>query len=156
MNGLIRLDFSGLRQTRWYEYGSRFLFGGIITVLTGVIAHEFGPTVGGLFLAFPAIFPASASLIDKHQREKKEEAGADGVRRGRKAAALDAIGSAMGTAGLGAFAVISWKLLPRMPAWIALTLATAGWVVTATLMWYLRKRSVPRLRRLLRNRKAAK
>jgi hypothetical protein len=33
------------------------------------------PVVGGLFLAFPAIFPASATLIEKHVRERKEKAG---------------------------------------------------------------------------------
>ena len=28
-----------------------------------------------LFLAFPAIFPASATLIEKHEKEKKEREG---------------------------------------------------------------------------------
>ena len=39
------------------------------------------PVVGGLFLAFPAIFPASATLIEKHGRERKEKAGLAGARR---------------------------------------------------------------------------
>jgi hypothetical protein len=30
----------------------------------GLLAKKFGSTVGGLFLAFPAIFPASATLIE--------------------------------------------------------------------------------------------
>jgi hypothetical protein len=30
-----------------------------------------GPRVGGLFLAFPAIFPASATLVEKHEKQKK-------------------------------------------------------------------------------------
>ena len=58
----VHADFSALRRTKWYEYAIRFLFGGIITAITGMIAKKFGPQVGGLFLAFPAIFPASPSL----------------------------------------------------------------------------------------------
>ena len=49
-----------------------------MTVLAGVIAKKFGPVVGGLFLAFPAIFPASATLIEKHERERKERKGLKG------------------------------------------------------------------------------
>jgi len=52
----VHADFSALRRTKWYEYAIRFLFGGIITAITGLIAKKFGPQVGGLFLAFPAIF----------------------------------------------------------------------------------------------------
>ncbi len=55
------------------DYAIRFLFGGLITVAAGIIAKRFGPGIGGLFLAFPAIFPASATLIEKHEKEKKEE-----------------------------------------------------------------------------------
>jgi hypothetical protein len=44
-----------------------------MTLITGLIAHAFGATIGGLFLAFPAIFPASASLIEKHEIEKKRK-----------------------------------------------------------------------------------
>jgi len=39
-----------------------------MTVIAGLIAFRFGPVVGGLFLAFPAIFPASATLIERHGR----------------------------------------------------------------------------------------
>jgi hypothetical protein len=70
----VRIDISAVFRTRWYEYAVRFIFGGLITVAAGLIAKRFGPTVGGLFLAFPAIFPASATLVDK-PREGKEGAG---------------------------------------------------------------------------------
>lgn len=149
---LIRFHLSGLTQTRWYENISRFFFGGVITVLTGLIALAYGPTVGGLFLAFPAVLPASASLIEKHQREKKERAGLAGTIRGRRAAASDAAGAAMGSAGLAVFALVSYKLLPRSPAWITLAFATLGWAAAAGMMWYVRKRRVPQLRRFLRKR----
>jgi hypothetical protein len=150
---VIRFDSSGLAQTRWYEYASRFVFGGIVTVLTGVIAHAFGPTLGGLFLAFPAIFPSSASLIEKHQREKRERAGVGGTKRGRIAAGIDAVGAVMGCAGLGVFALIAWKLLPWRSTWITLLIATAGWTATAVLAWFFRKHGVRRLGRLMRSRR---
>ena len=71
----VKFDLSALAATKWYEYGIRFCFGGAITVIAGLLAKEFGPVFGGLFLAFPAIFPASATLVEKHEKEKKREAG---------------------------------------------------------------------------------
>jgi Protein of unknown function (DUF3147) len=72
---MVRLHFSALRQIGWHEYAVRFLFGGLITAAAGIIAKKFRPGVGGLFLAFPAIFPASATLIEKHEKQKKQRAG---------------------------------------------------------------------------------
>ena len=62
----IKINLAGLKETKWHEYAIRFLFGGLVTVATGFIAKAFGPTVGGVFLAFPAIFPATATLIATH------------------------------------------------------------------------------------------
>lgn len=132
-------SFDALRQTTWHEYLVRFFFGGLVAVLTGVIAKKFGPQIGGLFLAFPAIFPASATLIEKHEKQKKEEAGFQGNRRGRKAAAVDAAGSAMGSIGLLVFAIVVWRLLPQFSAWLVLASATLAWLVTAVALWYVRK-----------------
>jgi hypothetical protein len=61
-------------------------------VIAGLLAKQFGPVFGGLFLAFPAIFPASVTLVEKHEREKKQKAGIMNSVRGRQAAALDAPG----------------------------------------------------------------
>src|SRR5579863_7142766 len=71
----IQVDLGSLRRIRWHEYVVRFVLGGAVTVATGLIAKAYGPVVGGLFLAFPAIFPASATLLDKHEREEKSKAG---------------------------------------------------------------------------------
>jgi len=86
---IVQLNPSALRETHWYECLIRFALGGAVTVVAGLIAARFEPVVGGLFLAFPAIFPASATLIEKNVRRRKEKAGLSGVRRGRQAAALD-------------------------------------------------------------------
>ena len=79
----IKLDTSGLGLSRWYEYLIRFVFGGTITAVAGIVAERYGPEIGGLFLAFPAILPAAATLIEKHEKEKKERAGIDSPQRGR-------------------------------------------------------------------------
>jgi hypothetical protein len=93
-----------------------------------------------LFLAFPAIFPASATLIEKHERQKKEEEGLQGTQRGREAASVDAAGSAMGSAGLLVFASIVWQFVPRYSTWIVLMGATVAWLTVSVLIWQLRKR----------------
>ena len=77
---IVQFKPSALRQTRGYEYLVRFVLGGVMTAVAGLIAARFGPVIGGLFLAFPAIFPASVTLIEKHVRERKEKAGLPGAR----------------------------------------------------------------------------
>jgi hypothetical protein len=78
----IRFSPSSLREARWYEYVIRFALGGAATVFTGLISSCYGASVGGLFLALPAIFCASATLIEKHEIRRKREAGLVGERRG--------------------------------------------------------------------------
>jgi len=120
----VAIDFSALRRVKFHEYALRFLLGGSITVVTGIIAHKFGAAMGGLFLAFPAIFPASCTLIEKHEVEKKSKLGLDGRVRGRKAAALDAVGAALGSIGLVGFAAVAWQWLERHESTLILGLAT--------------------------------
>ncbi|MFZ1139737.1 MAG: DUF3147 family protein [Candidatus Sulfotelmatobacter sp.] len=136
----IQIDPSALKETRWYEFGVRFLCGGLITAATGVIAKKFGPGVGGLFLAFPAIFPASATLIEKHEKQKKERAGVHGSARGRKAAAVDAAGAAIGSIGLLAFALLVKRFLASHSPWLVLAGSTVIWLAGSLLLWQIRKR----------------
>jgi Protein of unknown function (DUF3147) len=136
----IKIDSSGLGRTRWYEFAGRFLLGGLITAATGMIARKFGPGVGGLFLAFPAIFPASATLIEKHERQKKERVGLHGSLRGRRAAAIDAAGAAIGSVGLLAFALVNQHFLVGYRSPLVLTGSTAVWLAVSLLLWLLRKR----------------
>ena len=135
----IRLDLSTLGQTKWHDYAVRFLFGGLITAFAGMIAKKFGPGIGGLFLAFPAIFPASATLIEKHEEEKKESLGLNGAARGRSAASVDAAGSSMGSIGLFIFAFVVWQFLPRDRAWRVLGGATVLWLGVSVAIWQIRK-----------------
>jgi hypothetical protein len=135
----VKIDSSALRQTQWHDYAIRFFFGGLITAIAGIIAKELGPGVGGLFLAFPAIFPASATLIEKQEKQKKERQGVDGTVRGRKAASIDAAGAAMGSLGLVVFAVVVWKLVPRYSHWMVLVAATTSWCAVSVLVWKIGK-----------------
>lgn len=130
---LIHFRISALRQTRWYEYLIRFALGGLATVATGVIGEKFGPTEAGLFLAFPAILSASATLIEKHERQRKACLGLEGLRRGKEAAALDALGAAFGSIGLAAFGFMVW-----MFAWAGVAVlagALVVWMFSSTLLW---------------------
>jgi hypothetical protein len=136
----VQANLASLKTTKPHEYAVRFLAGGLITAATGLIAKKFGPVVAGLFLAFPAIFPASVTLIAKHEKERKQKAGYDGTRRGRAAAAADATGTSLGCIALVAFAVIVWRLLPGMPPWLVLLLAAITWAGTAVLLWLLRRK----------------
>ena len=135
----IKVDTAGLRQSKPYEYLVRFAFGGAITALAGIIAKRFGPEIGGLFLAFPAILSASATLIEKHEREKKERLGKRGAERGELAAGVDAVGASIGAIGLVVFALIVWLRLPGSSVGATLTEATVAWFITAVSAWKLRE-----------------
>ena len=137
---IVQIDSSSLRETRWYEYALRFIFGGLVTVVAGWIARRFGPVIGGLFLAFPAIFPASATLIEKHERKKKERKGLNGTQRGRDAAALDAAGAAMGSLGLSLFAAFVWIFVLYFRPWLVLIGAAIVWVAASICIWAIRRR----------------
>jgi hypothetical protein len=146
----IKLNLSSLTLTRPHEYAIRFLFGGLCTVMAGLIAKRFGPIVGGLFLAFPAIFPASASLIEAHEKERKAKISADGRRRGRLAASLDSLGAALGCVGLIGFAAMLWIGLSGHNAYLIIGAGTMVWGAISYLLWALRSRRV--FRRLWRSR----
>jgi hypothetical protein len=135
----IKVGTDTLKQTKWYECVIRFALGGAITVIAGLVAKKFGPAVGGLFLAFPAIFPASATLVEKHEKEKKQQKGLHGEERGRDAAALDAAGAAMGSIGLLLFAVIVWLLLPDHSSALILIVASTLWLAVGCLLWFVRE-----------------
>ena len=135
---IVRTKLSALREGNWHEYAVRFALGGLATVLAGGVAQIFGPEVGGLFLAFPAVFCASATLIEKHEHRRKAEKELQGRERGKNAAALDAAGAGLGSAGLAVFGLVIW-LFARESALLSLVLASAAWFVVAVLLWRVRK-----------------
>jgi hypothetical protein len=132
---LIRLKPSALKQTRPSEYLVRFSLGGLATVAAGLIADYFGPEAGGLFLAFPAIFCASATLIEKYERARKAKKGLEGKERGRGAAAPAASGAFWGSLTMAIFALIVW-VGSEAGAAASLSLASAAWLAAVSFFFY--------------------
>jgi hypothetical protein len=152
---LITAGTSGLKRAKWYEYVLRFVLGGLVTAGAGELAKVAGPSFAGLFLAFPAILVASATLVAKHEREEKEEKGQPGKTRGRQAAGVDVAGAAMGSLGLIIFAVLAWQLLPGHNTWLVLGGATLAWCAVSVGVWWIRKMHLRRrLKKVFRHRLA--
>ena len=136
----ISVSLATIKQTRLREFAWRFIFGGLVTAAAGFIANEFGPVIGGLFLAFPSIFPASMTLVQKHEMEKKERYSMSGKRQGVRAAGASAAGAALGTFGLLIFGLVVFLYAPEHNAWLVLGCATVAWCIVSTLAWIIRKR----------------
>ena len=139
---VVQIRLAALKDIKPHEIALRFVFGGACTLAAYFIALHWGPVVGGLFMAFPAIFPASASLVEKHHRENVEKMGGDGVTQGRLAAGLDAVGTTIGCTGLAAFAWVVWKELPMQHAGLVLAEAMLAWVALAAGFWLAGARRV--------------
>ena len=135
----IRVSSSSLREGHWYEYVIRFALGGTATVFTGLVSSRYGASIGGLFLAIPAIFCASATLIEKHEVRRKRQTALAGERRGQEAAALDAAGAALGALGLLVFAIAFSSLVEgSVPA--AFSGALFAWLIVSVAAWYARRK----------------
>jgi uncharacterized membrane protein (GlpM family) len=118
----VKAEPRDILQTSWKEYGVRFLFGGVITAVVGILGKAFGPVVAGLFLAFPAILPASLTLVASHED--------------KKAAGKDALGAALGSVGLVAFGAVVWGTSARISAVAVLAAATVAWLAVGIGLWF--------------------
>jgi hypothetical protein len=132
---LIKADFSKFKEIDWLQYAIRFALGGAVTATAGILAEKFGPAIGGLFLAFPAIFPASVTLIEKTERTEKSEKALKGEKRARAAAGLDTYGATLGSVALMVFAVLIWLLVALYQPAMVLAGSTAAWIVCAVTLW---------------------
>ncbi len=137
---LIGINVAKLREGKPSEYLTRFLFGGIVTVVATLISTRYGPIIGGLFLAFPGIFAPGLSMTETHAIERKAAGGANGTLFARAEASVEAAGASIGALGLAAFAAVLWKGLPTHPLALVLPLAGAAWLVVSVILWWLRKR----------------
>ena len=96
--------------------------------------------MGGLFLAFPGIFPAGVSLVEKHKTMRERAEGKLGVRSARGQASVEATGTSVGTLGLMGFAVVLWQGLPTHNFLLMLFTATGTWIAVSSLFWWTRER----------------
>ncbi len=135
----IGCDFSKLTKTKPTAYLTRFLFGCALTLVFSLTAKWAGPVIGGLFLAFPGIYPPGSSFVEKQEEQRKGKAGLHGTRRARSLAAAHAVGASAGTFGLMAFAAIVWLGLPRFGLAITLSAATTAWFLVSLTAWWLRE-----------------
>jgi hypothetical protein len=104
------------------------------------MSSRYGASIGGLFLALPAIFCASATLIEKHEIRRKKEAGFNGHRRGQKAAALDAAGAALGALGMLAFALVFFIVI-KTSIFAAFVMASTVWLIVSVAAWCARRKT---------------
>src|SRR5438105_7490438 len=95
------------------DYLVRFVFGAAISLVAGVIGLKFGPVIGGVLLGFPAILPASLTLIEK--KEGKEEAS------------IDSLGAILGAVAMVAFAVVVTLWVTSWGVVLSLALALVAW-----------------------------
>jgi len=137
---LLRLQFKSLKETKPSEYLWRFVFGGTVTVSASLVAHWFGPVIGGLFLAFPGIFPASVSLVEKHKTLRESEQGKHGTKSAAAEASVEATGASIGAIGLAAFAFVVWRGIPSHALAAVLCIACAAWMTVGWLFWWARER----------------
>lgn len=94
------LETRSLRSIRPREYVVRFVFGAAVALVAALVGELAGLRAGGVLLAFPAILPATLTLI-----EHKE---------GRRRAREDDIGAVAGGVGMVAFALVGWLALSRL------------------------------------------
>jgi hypothetical protein len=117
------LSLRRLRKIRPLEHALRFCFGGAITAAALKLTEVYGPGVGGLFLAFPALLPATATRLGQHDS--------------RRAAFDEARGTIAGSVGLVSFPLVVWIAAGKFADRTTLVLALGSWLVVSALAWRL-------------------
>jgi hypothetical protein len=108
---------SKLKEVKPDELLIRFAFGAAISIVSGVVSLVWNAKAGGMFLAFPAILPATLTLIEK--KESKREAEEDDE------------GALLGSVAMFSFAATSVWALAALAAGVALAVATGAWIAAA-------------------------
>jgi hypothetical protein len=116
----VKFEPAHLREIAAWEYAVRFGFGGALCVLTGIVGDHWA-AYAGMLMAFPAILPASLTLVKKHD--------------GRERAEQDARGGRIGVLGLAAFAAVVAIAAGSVPVPVVLGLATLAWAGVAVSAW---------------------
>lgn len=132
---LPRTDPDKIKSHRFRDYAMRFLFGAGIALVAALVGMKFGPKAGGVLLGFPAILPASLTLIQK--------------REGKNEASIDSIGAILGATALILFAIVvavaatSWGVLPGLLTALIVWLVVAVGLYVAIALIYQREFSAP-------------
>jgi uncharacterized membrane protein (GlpM family) len=99
----------------------RFVLGAAVSIIAGIISKGAGARLGGLFLAFPAILPASLTFVQEQEGTRKAD--------------RDAIGAVLGGLALVVFASVAEDTFTRLPAALVLHLSLIGWIVASVVMY---------------------
>ena len=102
---------------------TRFILGAMISLGAAIVSVGLGPLAGGVFLAFPAILPATLTLLERD--------------KGTVAAVGDARGALAGALGLVAFAVTVVVLAHHVAAAITLLTGLSAWIVVSLLLYVI-------------------
>jgi hypothetical protein len=111
----VGIDTGKLVQPRWPQLGIRFAFGAAIALGAGLVGMRWGPRVGGLFLAFPAVLPAALTLLEREEGASKTD--------------IDAIGAILGALAMLVFAVL-------VASGMGVLAAGGVWIVVAVMLFY--------------------
>ncbi|HZQ27096.1 MAG TPA: DUF3147 family protein [Acidimicrobiales bacterium] len=126
---LFGIDLAGLSDVRRRDVAIRFAFGAAVSMVAGLVAQAFGARVGGLFLAFPAILPATLTLIEQEESQAK--------------AAHDDDGAILGAVGLMAFGAVGWWVTGHHGTAIGLAAAAGAWAVVSVALYLLSRAAFP-------------
>jgi hypothetical protein len=122
----VGVDRAALLKPEWAALGVRFLFGAGIALGAGLMGMRFGPVVGGVFLAFPAVLPAAMTMLEKQA--------------GRSVAEVDSLGAILGSVAMAAFAVVATATIRPLGGALAIAAAWAAWLAVAIGLFALARR----------------
>lgn len=115
------LTLGKLRQVRLRDYVIRFALGAAISVAAALVGKYIGVRFGGTLLAFPAILPASLTLI----QEKEGSRDAD----------RNAIGAVLGGLGLAVFATLAEVGFGHLAPAVVLVASLTAWMAASGLLY---------------------
>jgi hypothetical protein len=121
VSGWPRLQPAKLKEVGASDLVVRFAFGALISVVAAVVSLRWNAKAGGMFLAFPAILPATLTLIEKKQSKREAEE--------------DDEGATLGSVAMIAFAATATWALTALPAGLSLAAASGAWLSVAALLY---------------------
>jgi Protein of unknown function (DUF3147) len=99
----------------------RFALGGSVSIVAGIIAKAVGARIGGVFLAFPAILPATLTIVQEKEGTRKAD--------------RNAIGAVLGAVALICFAAVGESQFGRLNSAVVLVLALLAWIGSSLLLY---------------------
>jgi hypothetical protein len=112
-----------VREHHVSDYALRFLFGAGIALVAGLVGMWLGPKAGGVLLGFPAILPASLTLVQKKD--------------GKDQASVDAVGAMLGAIAMIVFAVFVALMAKTLQAVPTIVTALIVWLAVAVALYFL-------------------